>query len=390
MKGYRIVADRNIPHVEEAFGQFGTVHTLPGREIRRPVVQEADALLVRSVTSVGSHLLEGSDVQFVGSATVGTDHVDDAYLEQRGICFTHAPGSNADSVADYVVVALLHLAHQRGVSLSERTVGIVGCGNIGGRLAGRLPALGMSVLCNDPPRAEAAEAEGFHHEFVELDTVLTEANVVTLHVPLKSEGPHRTDHLVDASFLDRLKSGSWLLNTSRGSVVDGDAVRKARSRGDLDALVLDVWENEPSPDPNLIRTVDVATPHVAGYAYEGKIRATAMLYRKFCSYLDVEPNWDISDGIQFPSRERFCTPPDPRLPAEDWLYRLARQAYNLRRDDAAMRTIVELDSADRKEAFSRLRDEYHRHELQQHAVSRVAIPSHYARSVAYGLTIQMN
>ncbi len=392
MAELQILSDANIPRVEEAFRQFGTVRKKPGRDIGPADVAGADVLLVRSVTPVGPDLLEETTLHFVGSATIGTDHVDLAYLRARGIPFAHAPGSNADSVADYVVVALLTLARRRGVSLRDRTVGIVGCGNIGGRLAHRLPALGMRVLQNDPPLARAAEEEGRSHEFVSLDTVLVEADIVTLHVPLTNDGPDPTYHLADAAFLNRLNDGAWLLNTSRGPVVDGDALLTARTQGPVAAVGLDVWENEPTPDPALMEAVDVATPHIAGYAYDGKVRGTAMLYEALCEHLGVEPRWEGAGTLQAESKDALqCTPPDPRLPTTEWLCTLARQGYNLQADDAALRAILDRPPKARAEAFAHLRRDYRqRRELQQYRVPRTAVPSKHVRAVETGLTIQLD
>lgn len=390
MRDLRIVADENIPFVEAAFGRFGTVVTRPGRDITRHDVRDADILLVRSVTPVAASLLDDSNVEFVGSATTGTDHVDEAYLLERGIPFAHAPGSNAASVADYVVTCLLLLAHRRSVSLRGRTAGIIGCGEIGGRLARRLPALGMSVLCNDPPRVEAEESLRDDPEFVELDTIFKDADIVTLHVPLTETGPHATRHLVDADFLRRLNAGSWLINTSRGGVVDSSALKQALEAGDLGTSVLDVWENEPRPDTDLVRAVDIATPHIAGYAYDGKVRATSMLYRALCSHLDVVPEWNASASIPSPSKDALqCSPPDARLSEYDWLYGLARQAYDLRRDDREMREILGGSPDERGAAFVRLRREYRRRrELQRFTVPRSAVPPTLAQAVGKGLTIQ--
>jgi len=343
------------------------------------------------VTPVGPDLLEETDLRFVGSATIGTDHVDRAHLRARGIPFAHASGSNADSVADYVVGALLAIAGRQGGALRHQTVGIVGCGNIGDRLARRLPALGAHVLRNDPPLARAAEKEGRPHEYVPLDAVLEKADVVTLHVPLTMDGPDPTHHLVDAAFLAHLKEGAWLLNTSRGPVVDGEAVLAARRRGTLAAAVLDVWENEPTPDPALVDAVDVATPHIAGYAYDGKVRGTGMLYEALCEQLGVTPSWGGTATIQAESKDVLqCDPPDPRLPATDWLDHLARQAYDPRVDDAALRAIPAAPTEDRATAFSQLRREYRRRrELQQHRVPRAMVPSTHVQAVGKGLTIQL-
>jgi erythronate-4-phosphate dehydrogenase len=340
---------------------------------------------------VESPLLDESSVQFVGSATIGTDHVDQNYLEEQGIAFAHAPASNADSVADYVVAALFLLACERDVDLRRQTVGIVGCGNIGSRLGRRLSALGLTVLRNDPPLAAADAAARRHYNYVGLDTVLDDADIVTLHVPLTTEGPHPTHHLIDEDALSRLSSEAWLLNTSRGSVVDGSALLAALRSDEIGAAVLDVWEGEPTPDPALIRAVDVATPHIAGYAHDGKIRGTTMLYKALCEHLGVDPTWSAESVLQPDHPDVLsCSPPDPRLPHTDWLHQLVRQAYDLEADDKRMRRdVLEGAPADRGEAFTALRAHYPvRREMQQYRVSQAGIPFVNRTAVEEGLTMQ--
>lgn len=384
----KIIADENIPCARAAFGGLGTVATRPGHQIGPEDVQTADVLLVRSVTPVTPELLEGRSVRFVGSATIGTDHVNRDFLEAEGIAFAHAPGANADSVADYVVAALLVLARRAKVRLSDQTVGIVGCGNIGGRLARRLPALGLEVLRNDPPRAEA---EGRPHDFVSLDTVLQRADILTLHVPLTVEGSHPTHQLIGREEVRRLKDGAWLLNTSRGSVVAPDALRAAVAEGRLERLVLDVWPNEPTPAPGLIEAADLATPHIAGYAYDGKVRGTYMLYEALCQHLDVEPTWTPQAALapETPDALR-CVPPDPHLSAIDALHRLARQAYDITADDERLRSILDSPPEERGDAFRRLRKTYpRRREFQQYRLPRSAVPEALESAVAEGLTMQL-
>lgn len=386
----RIVADENIPRVDEAFATLGTVHAKPGAEIGPDDVQAADVLLVRSVTPVEEGLLAGHTLEFVGSATAGTDHVDQAVLADRGIAFAHAPGSNATSVADYVVAALLTLAFRTGRSLEGRTIGIVGCGAIGGRLARRLPALGLSVLKNDPPLADAAEERGEPHDFRSLDTMLDEADVLTLHVPLTTDAPYPTRHLIGETVLRRLGGDAWLVNASRGAVVDGEALRGALETGRLGAAVLDVWENEPTPNPALVRAVDGATPHIAGYAYDGKVRGTMMLYRALCRHLDVEPSWTPEEALRPDAPDALrCAPPDPRLPRTTWLHRLARQAYDLRVDDRRLRNGLARPPDEWGNHFQRLRKTYRcRREFQRYGVPRHAIPDTCRRAVEEGLTMQ--
>ena len=384
----KIIADQNIPCVEAAFGSLGTVTSLRGHRISRDDVADADVLLVRSVTPVTPELLRGSSVRFVGSATIGTDHVHQDFLEEAGIAFAHAPGSNADSVADYVVAALLVLARRQQVRLSDRTVGIVGCGNIGGRLARRLSALGLEVLRNDPPRAEAEDRP---NDFRSLEAVLRKADILTLHVPLTVEGRHPTRHLIGEEELRQVRDSTWLLNTSRGSVIDAGPLQTATEEGRLGGLVLDVWPNEPTPAPALVQATDLATPHIAGYAYDGKVRGTRMLYEALCDHLGVEPTWGPEAVLTPDDPDTLrCVPPDPRLPATDALHRLARQAYDVTEDDARLRSALNGSSEERAAAFRRLRKTYpRRREFQQHSVPRTAIPEDLQPAVAEGLTMQL-
>jgi erythronate-4-phosphate dehydrogenase len=385
----RILADQNIPAVHAAFGPLGTVRTLPGRAITAADVRETDVLLVRSVTPVDAALLDGSDVQFVGSATTGTDHVDREALENAGVPFAHAPGANATSVADYVVAALLHLAARFGTTLDGKCLGVVGCGNIGRRVARRGAALGLSVLQNDPPRAEREANASDAFASVPLDEVLAAADILTLHVPLTHSGPHPTHHLINAAALDRLGPNAWLLNTSRGAVVDSGALRKALETGARGPTVLDVWEHEPTPAPGLLRRVDIATPHIAGYALDGKVRGTRMLHDALCACLELDAEWpDAASPAEDNLDALRCTPPDPRLPRAEWLHALAQQAYAIAADDARLRPYLETPTDERGAFFSRLRKTYpRRREMQQHHLQASLVPDVHRPAVRDGLTI---
>lgn len=403
-----IVADENIPFAREALEALGGVRLLPGRRMDAAAVADADALWVRSVTPVGPELLAGSRVGFVGSATAGTDHVDRAYLREQGIAFAHAPGSNASSVADYVMAALLAVAarkeepHHRGYDarpLRAKTAGVVGCGHVGSRVARRLEALGLRVLRNDPPLAEEAARDGRAHDFVSLERVLAEADLVTLHTPLTRAGPHPTFHLLDADALAAMQHGAWLVNTARGAVVDGTALEEALHGGTLAAAVLDVWEDEPTPDPALAARADVATPHIAGYAYDGKVEGTAMLYRALCQHLDVEPRWfaeDVlrTDGDRVARATAFrLTAPDPSLAETPWLHALARQLYDVRRDDRALRDALgapDPGAPDSGAAFQRLRRDYpRRRAFARHRIRESDVPPARRTAVAEGLGVQL-
>ncbi len=386
----RILADENIPLVQEAFGGFGTVCTMPGRRITPEAVRDADVLLVRSVTPVNAALIEGSPLRFVGSATIGTDHVDQAALQAQGIAFAHAPGSNAESVVEYVLAALLHLASQRGVVLRDKTVGVVGCGNIGGRLVDRLLALGLRVLQNDPPLAARAVQRGEQHDFVSLDAVITEADIVTLHVPLTYEGPHATYHLFDKTTLNRLKPEAWLLNTGRGAVVDNTALRDIVLKGRLGAVVLDVWEQEPTPDPVLMDHVDLATPHIAGYSYDGKLGGTCMLYEALLQHLNFAPTWDDTAALAPTAQDHLTlTPPDATLSETAWLHALVCQMYDLATDDAHLRDYLNHSPEEQGGFFSGLRKRYpRRRTFRLHTLDRHAVPEAYHAAVARGLQVQ--
>ncbi len=346
----QIVADVNIPNVEQAFGTLGDVQLLPGRAIGRDEVREADLLLVRSVTTVGPALLDGSHVRFVGSATIGLDHVDEAYLRTRGISLAYAPGSNANSVAEYVIAALLELGPLR---YEGRTLGIVGLGRIGTLACEKARALGMTVLANDPPLERAGRSE-----LIALDDLVRRSDIVTLHVPFTRDGPDASYHLLDESRLSLLQRHAVVVNTARGAVVDNEALLRALRDGRLGGAVLDVWEGEPEPDPSLVQAVTLGTSHIAGYSFDGKVTGTKMLYEAACAFLNRLPEWSPP---ALPS-DANCLPVeiDPSRSLDEILCDLVPRSYDIRRDDAALRAIAELPSPERGWAFDRLRAEYPR------------------------------
>ena len=387
----RIVADENIPFIREAFGAYGDVRCVPGHEIDAALVHDADALLVRSVTRVDRALLEGSRVRFVGTATIGTDHVDLAWLRGAGVAFAHAPGSNAASVVEYVLAALFRLSVRTGRPLRGRTVGIVGCGNIGGRLARRLPALGARVLRNDPPRAEAAVRRGEPHPFVPLEAVLSNADVVTLHVPLTREGPHATAGLIGTEALQRMRSDAWLVNTARGPVVSNAALLDAHARRRPAATVLDVWENEPNPDPKLIRRVDLGTPHIAGYSYDGKVTGTVMLYRAFIRHFGLPDVWEAERAFAAGSEDRLLlTSPDPALSETEWLDAVIRQMYDIEADDRRFRRILPVPPEEKGAYFTHLRKTYpRRRAFARHMIAAMEVPEACREALTDGLGVRL-
>lgn len=384
----RIVVDENIPCADDAFGTLGTVVSVPGRALSTEHIRDTDVLLVRSVTPVNDDLLNGHTLQFVGSATIGTDHVNRDALRARGIPFAHAPGSNADSVADYVIAALLHHATRTGTDLPSRTVGVVGCGNTGRRVARRCEAIGCRVLRNDPPRAETEPEHA--DRFASLNTLLQEADIISLHVPLTTRGPHATYQLVDTEAVAAMQAGTWLVNTSRGPVVDGHAVREGLHHGPIGALLFDVWPHEPAPDPALIRDAAVATPHIAGYAYDGKVRGTYMLYRALCDVLGCSPTWVPSSALAAHAPDTWhLSPPDARWPRTEAWQALAQQAYPIADDDRRMRALAAHPPEKRGHAFAELRRTYPiRREMQRYAVPASCLPANWHTAVSGGLSLR--
>jgi len=378
-----IVADRNIVFAREAFESLGEVRLVRGREMTPAAVRDATLLLVRSVTPVNRALLEGSAVRFVATATIGADHVDREYLREAGVAFASAPGSNANSVAEYIVAALLVLARRQGKPLEGRTIGIVGAGNVGSRVAAKVRALGMRELLNDPPLARATANANYRP----LDELM-DCDFITLHVPLERGGPDPTWHMAGAEFLARMRPEAVLLNTARGAVADSGALLEAlraspstalRARR-LSAAVLDVWEGEPRIRPALLAEAALATPHIAGYSFDGKVNGTEMIYRAACAFLGRAPAW---------SRERFVPPPAipeielrarPEEP-EEALREAVLRVCPIERDDAALRKLGGLPPAEQGPYFDRLRAEYPvRREFQNTAVR--LLPAAEARSAA--------
>ena len=346
-----IVADENIPLLDAFFAGFGEIRRVPGRSIDRATVEQADVLLVRSVTNVNRALLEGSKVRFVGTCTIGTDHLDLEYFNEAGITWSSAPGCNARGVVDYVLGSLMTLAEIEGVDLTQRTYGVVGAGEVGGRLINVLKGLGWNVKVCDPPR-QAAEGG----DYVSLEQIIEQCDVISLHTPLTRSGNSATWHLFDQQRLQQLKPGAWLINAARGPVVDNAALREVLlEREDLQA-VLDVWEAEPEVDVALAELCVLATPHIAGYSLDGKQRGTAQIYQAYCEFIDQPASIQLNDLLPAPwlSQVTLHADSDPA-----WaLAMLCRGVYDPRRDDADFRRSLVGSVAEQRAAFDVLRKQY--------------------------------
>lgn len=343
----RIVADAHIPFLRGVLEPYADVRYLPAAEIRRESIQGSAALLIRTRTKCDAWLLDGSRIVFIGTATIGHDHIDTAYCEANRIRWVHAPGCNASSVAQYIASALLTMARKKGLDLARMTIGIVGVGHVGGKVAGLARSLGMRVLLNDPPRMRAEGRSGF----VDLDALLSESDLITFHVPLTREGVDATYHLADERLFARLKQGTFLLNTSRGPVVASRALKAAIRTGVIGTCVLDVWENEPDVDPELVDMVDLATPHIAGYSADGKANGTATCVRAISSFFHWggTQDWYPSE-IPPPDRPRELVLDGGGKTLQEVVSEAVLAAYTVAEDDDRFRRSVGL--------FEKLRNEY--------------------------------
>ena len=285
----KVVIDHKIPYIKEAIEKIADeVVYLPGNAFTPEAVKDADALIVRTRTRCNRELLEGSQVKFIATATIGYDHIDTAYCQEAGITWTNCPGCNAGSVEQYIFSTLCLLKEKKGLDLKKATLGIVGVGHVGGRVKRMAEALGMKILLNDPPRADRGE-EGF----VDLETILRESDVITFHTPLNREGKYATYHLVDEDLLFSLKRTPFIINASRGEVVDTASLLAALAAGKVRGAVIDTWEYEPCISRELLEVAFLATPHIAGYSADGKANATRMSLEALCKFFGIEADFKI-------------------------------------------------------------------------------------------------
>jgi len=347
----KLLADPNIAFVDPLFRRFGELRLLPGRDWTPADVRDRDVLLVRSVTRVDERLLAGSAVRFVATATSGTEHVDRAWLAGRGIGFADAAGSNAVAVAEYVLSAIAVYAGRAGRPLPELSLGIIGRGHCGGALAARAAALGLRCVVNDPPLARR-EPDAAPNT---LEAALG-CDVVSLHVPLTTGGPHPTAGLIDGPRLGRLAAGACLVNAARGAVVDEAALLERLRAGPELFAVIDCWQAEPAISAGLLAAAGLGTPHIAGYSADARARGTWMLYRALAEWFGFECRWPEENL-------RLLYPPPPVLAAgpgeeAEILQRLILDCYDARADAAALAGAARLAEHERGALFDRLRRGY--------------------------------
>lgn len=328
----KIVADDKIPFLKGALEPYAEMIYLPGKQIDREILKDADALLIRTRTKCNEKLLEGTTVKFIGTATIGFDHIDTQYCNKRKIFWTNAPGCNSSSVQQYIAAALLKVASENSFSLNDKTLGIIGVGNVGSKVEKFARTVGMKVLLNDPPRARLEGKKNFH----QLNEVLSQSDILTVHVPLNLTGEDCTLHLFNDENFSKIRKGAWFINSSRGEVVDTHALKNALNSGNIGGAVIDVWEHEPDIDPYLMSQVFIATPHIAGYSTDGKANGTAMVVNSLCKYFNLPAtNW-------YP--KKVPTPASPSIlidckgkSEEDILNEAVMHTYNIDEDDVRLR-----------------------------------------------------
>ncbi len=348
----KIVCAESVLFGREAFQTLGDVLVVPDTEIRAFHLRDADALIVRSKTRVTAEMLQGGDVGFVGTATAGFDHLDTIFMDESDIAWGSAPGCNADSVAEYVATALLCLAHRHGLLPDKMTLGVIGVGQTGSRVARRAEAIGLNVLLNDPPLQVATGDPGY----LDLDEVLARSDAITLHVPLTRTGPYATQRMANCHFFARLKAGSLFVNASRGEVLDEEDLLFALDHGAVSHAVLDVWSCEPRFSKKLLDRADLGTPHIAGWSYEGRLNGTLQVYREACHFFEVDPAWAPDEGAMPPAPEVKV---DARGKSdEEVLWQMARAVYDIEADDRALRAGAAEDEEARGRHFATLREHY--------------------------------
>ena len=342
----KIICDNKIPFLRGALEPYADVLYLPGKETTAEDVRDADAIITRTRTACNAGLLEGSSVKVIATATIGFDHIDTAWCERNGIVWKNAPGCNSWSVKQYVTALLVSLARNRGLSLQGMTLGVVGVGNVGSKVADAASVLGMKVLLCDPPRARAEGAGGF----VSLDEIISCSDIITLHVPLQKEGPDASWHLFDSERIAQLRPDQILINSSRGPVVDNKALKAALASHSIAGACLDVWEGEPELDPELMSLLDISTPHIAGYSADGKANGTTAAVRVVSSVLGLPLGGWKASGIPAPAQSQCFEIDACGKSEQEVLTEAILHSYDISADSDALRA--------EPAAFERLRGDY--------------------------------
>jgi erythronate-4-phosphate dehydrogenase len=359
----KIIIDDKIPYIKGALEPFAEVIYLPGNKTTHEVVRDADALITRTRTNCNEKLLAGSKVKFIATATIGFDHIDTEYCDKANIKWTNAAGCNSSSVEQYIASALVVMAEKKGFNLSEKTIGIVGVGNVGSKVARIAEIFGMKVLLNDPPR----ERVELFSDFVELDEILEKSDIITLHVPLNYEGIDKTFHLADDSFFLKAAKKPFFINSCRGEVVKTSSLKSALTKGLVSGAVIDCWENEPDIDTELLKLIDLGTPHVAGYSKDGKANGTSMSVQALSRFFGLGINNWKATNIELPDITVISI--DGKNKSEQQILGEAILAtYDIRQDDQRLRQSV--NTFEKQRGDYPVRREFHVYEINALNISQ--------------------
>jgi erythronate-4-phosphate dehydrogenase len=328
----KIVADEKIPFLKGVLEPYAEVIYVPGAQVNKKIITGADALLIRTRTKCTEELLGGTSVKFIATATIGFDHIDTQYCQKNNIRWTNAPGCNSSSVMQYIAAALLKTSREFRFSLSEKTLAIIGAGNVGSKVEKLASSLGMKVLVNDPPRARQEGDKGF----VDFEFAVHKADILTLHVPLTFVGKDKTYHMVNEKIIKKMKKWAWLINSSRGEVAETHSVKKALVSGRLGGAILDVWEHEPDIDHMLMQETFIATPHIAGYSTDGKANGTAIVVNELARFFNLPiKDWYPSD-VPLPPNKEISINGKGKSP-EAIVREAVEHTYNISEDDLRLR-----------------------------------------------------
>jgi erythronate-4-phosphate dehydrogenase len=345
MISMKIIIDNKIPYIRGAFEPFAEVIYLPGNKTTKEVVKDADVLITRTRTKCNQELLEGSKVKFIATATIGYDHIDTEYCKKAGIKWTNAPGCNAESVNQYIASALFSWSMKKRFDLKEKTIGIVGVGHVGSKVARLCKTIGMKVLLNDPPRERAEEPE----QFVSLVKIQQEADIITFHVPLNLNGEDATFHMVNEKFIQNLKKKPLLINSCRGEVFDSASIKNALQTEVISGFIADCWENEPDIDLELLKLADYGTPHIAGYSKDGKANGTKMSVQAISRFFNLGiDNW-VPENVELPEKTTIEIDGNQRR-EYSILAEAILSTYDIETDDEALR--------ENPQQFEKLRGDY--------------------------------
>ena len=334
----KISADNKIPFLNGVMEPYADISYDSPSEMTNENVKDVDALIIRTRTHCNESLLKGTNVKFIATATIGYDHIDTKYCDEAGITWVNAPGCNSSSVQQYISSTLQTIAYKKKFNLSDSTIGIVGVGNVGSKVAKVAKLFGMKVLLNDPPRARKEGNEGF----VTLDEIIAQCDIITFHVPLNKDGVDKTYHLADDDFFAKLPKKKLLINSSRGPVVKTSSLKNAIRTGIIESCVLDVWENEPNIDLELLQMVDIATPHIAGYSADGKANGTSMSVHELRSFfnLAIDANW-YPTNIPDPLNPSEITIDCSNKSLSEVMHDAIIATYDISSDDKTLKNSVE-------------------------------------------------